>query len=159
MACFWFSQEENYPTQIYVWTDLFLIWTRAKWSELRLCLNRIVSDSAKRKIICVVEFNCLWLYQEKNYLTWICGWINLCMIRPRGELSDSYVWLNRLVFYSTNREIIRLYGIDLWIVCRSRQWRVNWSIPCSFDINRGSSLVVTHRKVGVLVTLDRPGTP
>ena len=32
-------------------------------------------------------------------------------------------------------------------------------IPCSFDITRGSSLVVTHRTAGFRVTLDRPGTP
>ena len=38
----------------------------------------------------------------------------------------------------------------------------NWgdcTIPCRLDINRGSSLVVTHRTVDVRVTPDRPGTP
>ena len=33
------------------------------------------------------------------------------------------------------------------------------SIPCSFDITRGSSIVVTHRTADVRVTPDRLGTP
>ena len=37
--------------------------------------------------------------------------------------------------------------------------RGEFSIPCSFDINRGSSIVVTHRTAEVRVTLNKPGTP
>ena len=33
------------------------------------------------------------------------------------------------------------------------------SILCSFEITRGSFLVVTHRTSDVQVTPDRPGTP
>ena len=33
------------------------------------------------------------------------------------------------------------------------------SIPCSFDITRGSSLVVTHRTADVQITSDIPDTP
>ena len=38
-------------------------------------------------------------------------------------------------------------------------WLVLQYILCSFDINRGSSLVVTHGTSNVQVTSDRPGTP
>ena len=34
-----------------------------------------------------------------------------------------------------------------------------YSISCSLDITRVSSLVVNHRTVEVQVTSDRPGTP
>ena len=34
-----------------------------------------------------------------------------------------------------------------------------YSVPCSFDTNRGSSLVVTHRTADVQVTSDRQDTP
>ena len=37
--------------------------------------------------------------------------------------------------------------------------QVECSIPFSFDITRGSSLVVTHRTLDVRVTTDRPGSP
>ena len=37
--------------------------------------------------------------------------------------------------------------------------RYSCSILCSFDINRGSSLVVTHSTADVRLTSDRPGTP
>ena len=33
------------------------------------------------------------------------------------------------------------------------------SIPCSFDITRGSSLVVNHRTADVQLMSDRLGTP
>ena len=47
------------------------------------------------------------------------------------------------------------------VLCsRSEERRVvPYSIPFSFDITRGSSLVVTHRTADVRVMLDRPGTP
>ena len=37
--------------------------------------------------------------------------------------------------------------------------RGDYSIPCSFDINRGSSLVVTHRTTDVRVTSGRTVAP
>ena len=45
------------------------------------------------------------------------------------------------------------------LVCLYPVLRRICSIPCSFDITRVSSLVVTHHTPDVRVTLYRPGTP
>ena len=48
---FWFYQEENDPSRICVWINLFLIWPRGKLSDSILCLNKLSSDPTKSKMI------------------------------------------------------------------------------------------------------------
>ena len=69
---------------------------------------------------------------------------------------------------SPSSSSFKTYFSCFWIVCiifigsefidpETCPWLC--SIPRSFDITRGSSLVVNHRTADVWVTSDRPGTP
>ena len=123
-TCLRFDQEENYLTWICGWINLVLIWPRRKWSESKLCLNRLVSDLTKRKMI------------QPDFFK-----INLVLIRPRGKSSDSKLWLNCLVSVSTKRKMIQLDWIYFWIVFRSERWHAKrawvyqWRI-CQFCLRR-----------------------
>ena len=56
--------------------------------------------------------------------------------------------------------LLRYYRYSyFWSYIFLKEVGLCYSIPCSFDINRGSFLVVTHRTADVRVTSDRPGTP
>ena len=103
-TCLWFDQEENDPTQICVWIDFFLIRQRGKWPKLNLCLNQIVYDLTKMKIIWlefVVESTWFWFDQEENDPNQNCVWIDLFLIWPRGKWSNpifkksTWFWLDQ----------------------------------------------------------------
>ena len=63
------------------------------------------------------------------------------------------------VLYTVCINIIGLcMHVDIYQVYMQKSRYFYCSVPCSLDITKGSSLVVTHRTSDVRITSDRPGT-